>query len=760
MKKTISLVLIAIMVLSCFIFAIPASALASAADIEYVEALYFETAPTIDGYISEAEWGAPTFDLFADDCVNADDAAQGYRFHEFFYNRISKTSTDDYGSFAAQGWFRWDENKFYIGVKVIDPDVHSNKSSSGNTWNGDAVQVRVDRDGANAAVSGWDFYVDSTMQKPWSTGNVPDFLFGYVEVAGGFSEAWENVSNKGMTVFSKNPLGVTQCVVAPAGSNYSTDTQSGITTYEVAIPWTYIFNGQEGYETLAKKNWLPTTAGDRNAIGREFGVSLAVLNDGCDTTAGWDAFMSWGSGICGNHQTDGAGSATGSNSVTLVDTPVAQGSYTKYDPTSLLDASFSNKNVDAPGVFYDYLAGDTDRTNPVAYDKLSSLKYDDPADLSVWGAAEFQGKTTNIGGKFGNVLDYRDPSIVQTYIDTHDGKVEYKYPASFTFEFDIVYTGTNQGAEGYEPALYNWFGGTRVDIDGYQCGYFFNDNAFKVVSYSDPLQVIASYPYDLKKDNWYNWKFQYDNESCNARLWIDDLSTEADNVENGTAGTPGYTCEWGTLVVNTRWRYFYYSNEDVKTDGTLLIFRQMNTEVAYDNVKIYNFASIGNIAAPDENQGGNNVPVQKPIVDGGNLDLNDANKVDGIWNIPVKVSKYYLVATKLSFTVKVDPAQGSFEGVKGLNEGTYTVEEIGNGEYLITITNFDQVKGLKEGDKFFDILIKSDVDKLADAGVEVIDSYTYMSVSTGDPMVFVVIAAVVAILGCAIVIGKRKSFVR
>lgn len=760
MKKTISLVLIAIMLLSCVAFAVPASAKATASNIDYKEALYFEKAPTIDGYVSEAEWGAETFSVTAWDCATTDDTTPWY---EFFYNKYSATNRDDYGEFTYRVWLRWDLNKFYIAIKVNDPDVHSLKSGTTDTWNGDAVQMRIDKVGANAATNGNDFTVTADRKKPWSTNNVPDFLFGYVEIAGGFSEAWENVSNKGMTSFSRNPLGVADCVVAPAGSNYSDDTKAGITTYEIAIPWAYIYNGE--YESLEMKQYSTgrdtATKGPRGAIGKELGMSMVVLNDGANATSGWDAFMAWGSGICEAHQSEGALAASGSNSVTLVETKATQtAGYKTLDPTSLLDAKFSQENIDAAGVFYDYLGGDTTKSSKVNYKDLYTITYDNAGDLSNWGAPEYLGKINNIGGTHGNVLDYTDMTAdnVQTYLDTRDGTVEYLYPTSYTFEFDIMYTAVEQMAEGYGSELYNWFGGASGYA--YQCGYFFNDNAFKVVNSNDVNEVLSTYSYDLKKDTWYNWKFQFDNESCNARLWIDDLSTEADNAESGTPGQLGYTNEWGTLVVNACWRYFYYSTEKALEQGTLLLFRQMNTKVAYDNVKIYNFATVGKEFVSNEIIGGSTGgTVNKPVTGGGQIGTGNANKVDGIWNIPVSVTKQYLSATKLSFTVKV--AEGAtFEGVKGLNEGTYTVEEIAAGEYLITITKFDQLKGLKANDKYFDILIKSEVETADELSkiVTLTDAYTYQN--TGDGMVFIILAAVVSVLGCAIVIGKRRASVR
>ncbi len=756
MKKTLSLVMVAAMLLSCVAFAIPASAKAKADNIDYVDALYFENAPTVDGYISEAEWGEADVFVEALDCATIDDTIPYTR---FFYNRISATNRDEYGSFSYYVWLRWSEEYFYIGVKVNDANGHSLKNGTNNTWNGDAVQTRIDKGGANAAVNGGNFTVTADRQKPWGTNLVPDFVFGYSEIAGGFSEAWENNTNKGMTSFSNNPLGTAPCVVAPAGSSYSSDTLNGITTYEVAIPWTYILNGD--FETLTYSEYKTGRNGNlQGGIGRELGMSLVVLDDGADTNAGWDAFMSWGSGICGAQQEEGAAACTGSNAVTLSATPVAQtAGYQTYDPTSLLDATFSQHNIDAPNTYYDYLAGDTFKSNKLtSRDQLSTLTYDDPADLSVWGGT-FAGIIKNTGGEgHGNCLDYRDLADFvdnnQTYIDTRDGEIGYTYPTSYTFEFDINYSAVNQEQEGYEPAIYNWFGGASVYA--YQCGYFFNDSMFKVVNSNDPLDILAQYPYSLKKDNWYNWKFQFDNESCNARLWIDDLSTEADNVESGTAGVPGYTNEWGTLVVNTSWRYFYYSSEDAAENGTLLLYRMMNTQVAYDNVKIYNFASATNVPVSGENQGGG-VP-SGPIQGGGSIGTDDAVKEEGYWRVPVSVQKQYLSATKLSFTAKFDATKATFEKIEGLAEGTYTVEEKGEGEYLITITSFDALKALKVGDKYFDIILKSDAEALADIGLELTDAYTYRN--TGDGIAWIILAVAVSVLGCALVIGKRRASVR
>ena len=289
------------------------------------------------------------------------------------------------------------------------------------------------------------------------------------------------------------------------------------------------------------------------------------------------------------------------------------------------------------------------------------------------------------------------------------------------------------------------FGG--ADVYSFSCGYYFNDKMFKILNFHDEAQVLATYPYDLKKDNWYNWKFQFDNESCTARLWIDDLSTTADNADS----------PWGQMIFNTCWRYFYYSSESVAQDGTLLSFRMMNTQCMYDNVKIYNFASLKDIAVPTENSGSsNNGPVIENKTGGGELSLDGVEKRDGNWYIPVSVRSEYLTATQLSFTLDYNSAKAAYKAIEGLDEGTYEVTEK-DGQIVIVIKDFTKVKGMKAGDKYFDIVLKATDDKAskADLGLKLADVYTY-TVTTGDAMMFIIVAAVVAVLGCAVIITRRR----
>ncbi|MDD6095336.1 MAG: hypothetical protein PUC29_06305, partial [Clostridia bacterium] len=691
MKKALSMVLLIGTLLSAVgLLPVAAGASAVAEDIDYIDALYFEEGkqPYVDGFISEEEWGKASFTVEASDCATKDDTSP---YNRFLFWRTGERS--DYTSMSYTVWLRWSEQYFYLGVKAYDTDGHQLRNGTTETWNGDAVQARIDKEGANAATEGEDFWVSPEHERPWGSSQVPDFLFGYVEIAGGFSEAWENTSNKGMTSFSKNPLGTALCVVAPAGSAYSTDTAKGITTYEVGIPWAYILKGDTvdgtaGGEQITKLTFTKYAPGRGSkgnltgGIGREFGMSIAFLNDGTNPDPKWDSFVSWGSGVCNASQQEGAKSATGSNAVTLSDVTVKQtAGYTRYDCSPLLDATFSTENIDPPGVYYDYLAGDYFKTQKVSYEELSALTYDtDPeGDLSIWGAPEYKGHVTHIGGEHGNVLDYRNfigtdhsaaASDIQTYIDTRDGKVNHFYPTSFTFEFDICYTNTVVVQPQYETMLFNWFGGS--DGWAFHCGYFFNDKMFKIVNNNNKAEVLATCGYDLKKDTWYNWKFQLDNESCTVRLWVDDLSTEEDNAES----------PWGKMIFNTCWRYFYYSSDEARNEGVLLRYRMMNVQCMYDNVKVYNFASTKDIAMPDETGGeaaGGSADAVENVTGGGEISTDNVTKRDGKWYIPVMVKSEYLTATQLSFTLDYDKTKASFYALEGLDEGTYGVTETDGG---------------------------------------------------------------------------------
>jgi len=90
MKKTITWVLLAAMLLSAVALAIPAGA--EAAYINYESACLFTTPPTIDGYISYEEWGRPNFSVTSANAATVSSKDPGD--NTFFYWRPGYAAQD------------------------------------------------------------------------------------------------------------------------------------------------------------------------------------------------------------------------------------------------------------------------------------------------------------------------------------------------------------------------------------------------------------------------------------------------------------------------------------------------------------------------------------------------------------------------------------------------------------------------------------------------------------------------------------------
>lgn len=743
MKRAITWVLLAAMLLSAVALAIPAGA--EALYIKYETAGLFTTPPTIDGYISYEEWGRPNISVSSTNAatVSSKEPVE----NTFFYWRPGYATEDKVMSYDA--WFGWDANYFYVGVKVNDLDGHSLKGGKGSTWNGDAMQILVDYEGPNSMMFG-DTFDPAYGDKPWANPTmIPDFLIGYTQIAGGFIEMYENTRKIGMTEYNNPAKGAAKVAVAPAGMEYSTDTAAGYTTYEVAIPWNYIFYNEDGVVTLDTTATVDESAW--GGINRELGVSMVIFN-GEPGSSGYSNYLAWGSGVCGSQIDEALATCGGSNSVMLSDEEITpEAGYTTYNPAQLESFARDFSGFDQ-GVYYDYLGGDIARQNPLtSKDQLTTLTYDNDSDLDIWGGA-FQGMIVDSGDpEHGNVLDYTDMNVEQSYIDSrYDDDTQYKFPLSYTMEFDIMYTGNetyseDSGIAAYAPALFNWFGGsTGYD---YEIGYYFNDGQFKIVnSETRSSTPLAAVNYTLEPNTWYNWRFVFDNKSCTVRLYINDEAIFGEDFWN---------------------RYFYYSGDEHQKDGALMLWRMFNTQFQMDNVRIYN--AVGKAANPnvseggETNSGGASGGSTTGTATGSNdLDVSNVYKDEnGFFRVPVYVTSLYKQATALSFEVTMDSAAGTLDSISGLNEGTYKVEDLGNGKYLITITDFTQVKAMNPGEVYFEILIKpvSDSITTADLKLALKDNYKY-TVATGDAMIYIALAAVVMGIGCVVVYRKRKSFVR
>ncbi len=533
MKKIISTFVVCAMLLSLST-ALAYTSNAKADYIDYVDALYFTSEPNLDGIITEAEWGSPTVTVDGWDATTLYDK-DPYMNRFFYWADPASSQLELYYTL----WLRWDENYFYIGAKVKDPDGHSLKNGKNFTWNGDAIQCRIDNGGPNAASYGDTFdYTWSDNGKPWSSGSIGDFAFGYVQIAGNFSEAYENVSGKGMTEYSNPSKGACQLAIVPCGakyngSDYSADSADGITTYEIALPWAYI-DDKKGYER-SEYNIIKNPTG---AVGREYGMSLVTLN-AKEGSKKFNSYLTWGSGICGAQQTEAPLTCGGSNSVTISAesvTPQRTSGITGGIPTQSLVPQADDRKIDYYG---------------------KTITFDSAYDASLFG------------GNTGDRIQLDDGNWAINYGGSaEDGNLNYQNyfalgsshsnPTSFTFETDVCITGTELFEQNYESEIFNWFGGS--DALSFKCGYFFKDGMFKIIDYSDEDVVIANKKMNFTLDTWHHWKFQYDNSSCVARFWFD-----------------------GELIFNTSWRYFYYTSTSAITS-----FRRMNVQCMFDNVSLYN----------------------------------------------------------------------------------------------------------------------------------------------------------------------------
>ncbi|MBR0302367.1 MAG: hypothetical protein IJQ80_00800, partial [Clostridia bacterium] len=108
MKKIICMLIVAIMVFATFSAAIPTGAVAG--DVDFVEAKYFDVKPTIDGIVSEAEWGEMSVIVDQQDAATIDDNAP-------INNRFFMRNTAANPGFDAENlnmyyemWMRWDED--------------------------------------------------------------------------------------------------------------------------------------------------------------------------------------------------------------------------------------------------------------------------------------------------------------------------------------------------------------------------------------------------------------------------------------------------------------------------------------------------------------------------------------------------------------------------------------------------------------------------------------------------------------------------
>lgn len=254
MRKFLALALVAVILAAV---ALPMSAKAN----ESVEALYFETAPKIDGVISEEEWGEPTVSVKGGQATTYQHAAD------------VKDNTMDL-------WLRWDADYMYVGVKTPDTDGQSLQAGEGSNWNGDVIQFRFDPWGANSS---------GDSNAPFSTHNaeVTNVSAGYLT-----NDKKENVVDHAALIADPN-----------ASVNFKFGQADGVFTYEVAIK----------HSDLCISN-----ADALKAIKAGFEYGFAIVRLNAPEGATYDSWVTWGDGVCGPQ--DNA-DRCGTNVVKLSDDP-------------------------------------------------------------------------------------------------------------------------------------------------------------------------------------------------------------------------------------------------------------------------------------------------------------------------------------------------------------------------------------------------------------------------------------------------------
>ena len=559
MKKIVSMLIVFIMVMTTAVFAIPAGA-KEGLPVDEVEAPYFDVKPIIDGIVSEEEWGEPTVWVDQQDAAQVvlpEDNPEASEHNTFFYRLPGGGFDVETLNMSYMMWLRWDEDNFYVAVKAYDPDGHSLKNGKNETWNGDALQMRIDPEGYNASsVQGPEFYDAEYDGKPWSRSDVSDFCLGFVQAAGGFTEAWNNAVDQGITPFAG---GNCDAEIVPANAitekleYYSSDAENGVTVYEVAIPWNNIDTYKHNYSNYTFRN-------PNGAIGREYGMTAVLYNaDGFTGSASYNAGLSWGSGIINVQQSDYTQTCGGSNKVTLSGDKVSE------------DGFYSTPYENDPNRYHPYIPTpeyDTsiDETNHTV------LTFDDPRDLDTYGGDIDAERIQDEDGNW--VLRwYKSDFTASGWNDRNYLSTENNYHSRgccYTMDFDVKVIDLQTFEGGYPSTLYSWFGGSST-VD-YECGYDFDMGKF-ILRESKSGKILEEVQADFTLDEWHHWVFQYNKDTSEMRFYFDPEMED------------GHVSKDAVPMFSMIYRYFDCPGRD----ECELIFRRLNVQIMMDNVQFYNF---------------------------------------------------------------------------------------------------------------------------------------------------------------------------
>lgn len=600
--------------------------------IEEMTADYDGALIRLDGVITPEEWGLPLVTVDSDYAAqkgsNLPSAENTYYYYEDDVDGKLKLNREAGLSFKL--WMAWDEGYLYIAAVVDDPDGLFCNYSGENVWNADCLQIRIDPDGPNSVVGGHG-YDASQIAYPWASaervindtatlanpgaeingGKVINLGAAYYSptTASGRTELFDmspryypkrvavtlengevdyykteykqwGAGYKSVAENAPNPFGMVCGAILPLPAPTDENADRYETTYEIAIPWTYLngsmfeysYDEETGEETCELKisDWVP-------GVGDEFGVSIALLNAAYGSS-GYNSWLTWGSGVCGGQMGTDDGTAGGSNSMVLSSAelgtvgcdhefsePTCTSPYVcskcDYEKGFCVGHDYTTKVVSTPTSTKDGKVVATCNTCGYVYEaivkaekgsvtKTWSEKFGDPEwssyehayvddnDNPVWNEDGTR-KTNYITYEGEKVLAYLDAGPgTYFYTDSKAGTYSYKYDLKLTDlsydPADLVHESTYH----YIDGVYHWFGGIMntgtnlVHGISYAAGFFPSEKGSTsgkfmireavggVFDNVEQAILCESAEIDLGKD-WHEIVFMFDDDSDTAFIFCD-----------------------------------------------------------------------------------------------------------------------------------------------------------------------------------------------------------------------------------------------
>lgn len=106
----------------------------------------------LDGEVSEAEWGKPLAEISRDYAATFNSGAVSGENSYYWHCADGVQRLDLSKDFSYSVWMAWDEEFLYIAARVNDPDGPYANEGGGDIWKGDCLQFILDPNGPNSIV--------------------------------------------------------------------------------------------------------------------------------------------------------------------------------------------------------------------------------------------------------------------------------------------------------------------------------------------------------------------------------------------------------------------------------------------------------------------------------------------------------------------------------------------------------------------------------------------------------------------------------